>query len=90
MSNYAEFQNQLSELTVRLSAMVAEKLAMWTRDFEPHERHRILDMIEGNLPNVIANTIMKTPSLQNADGVAYFERNIDQWADEWAKKFITK
>jgi hypothetical protein len=90
MSNPADFNSQLTELTVRLSAMVAERLAMWSRDMDPSARNQILDMVEGNLPTVIANTIAKTTSLHSASGVAYLEEHLEEWADTWAKKFIGK
>jgi hypothetical protein len=85
-----DFRNQLIELTARLSSNVAEKLAFWSKDMEPRERMRIMDMIEGQLPTVIFNTIQKTPSLHNSEGVAYLERNLDEWSDHFAKKFIGK
>lgn len=83
-----EFNTQLAELTVRLSAMVAEKLAYVSRDIDPRQRQQIMDMIENKLPTVIANTIAKTPSLHSDSGVKYLEENIDSWADEWANKFL--
>lgn len=83
-----EFNTQLSELTITLSAMVAEKLAYASRDINPRQRQQILDMIENKLPIVIANTIAKTPSLHSESGVKYLEENLDNWADEWANKFL--
>lgn len=90
MTTPADFNSQLIDLTVKLSGMVAERLAYWSRDMNPSERRRILDMIEGQLPTIIANTISKSPSLHNAGGVAYFEENLEQYADAYAKKFIGK
>jgi hypothetical protein len=90
MSKPADFNSQLSDLTAKLTGMVAERLAQWSKDMDPGERHRILEMIEGQLPNVVANTIAKTPSLHSASGVKYLEENLDNWADTWARKFIGK
>jgi hypothetical protein len=90
MNSPGEFNSQLASLTAMLSSMVAERLAHWSRDMEPRQRQQILDMIENNLPNVIANTIAKTPSLHSASGVQYLEEHLDDWADTWAKKFIGK
>lgn len=90
MNNPSDFNTQLIDLTVRLSGMVAERLAYWTKDIAPSERKRILDMIEEQLPDIIANTIAKSPSLHSAGGVAYLEKNLDQYADAYAKKFIGK
>lgn len=85
-----EFNTQLADLTAKLTGLVAERLAMWSKDMEPGERRRILEMIEGQLPDVVANTIAKSPSLHSASGVKYLEENLDNWADSWAKKFIGK
>ena len=90
MTTPGDFNSQLSELTVRLSSMVAERLAYWSRNIDPRQRQQILDMVEDNLPTVIANTIAKTPSLHSASGVQYLEENLEDWADAWAKKFIGK
>lgn len=88
MNKPSDYQNQLTDLTVRLSAMVAERLAFWSKDVEPSKRKQILDMVENNLPVVIANTVAKTPSLHSASGVQYLEEHLEDWADTWAKKFI--
>ena len=85
-----EFNTQLADLTAKLTGMVAERLAMWSKDMEPGERRRILEMIEGQLPDVVSNTIAKSPSLHSASGVKYLEENLENWADSWAKKFIGK
>jgi hypothetical protein len=85
-----DFNKQLGDLTAQLCAMVAERLAMWSRDMPHNERQRVLSMIEEQLPKVIANTIAKTPSLHSASGVQYLEEHLEDWADTWAKKFIGK
>lgn len=90
MNNFGEFNTQLADLTAKLTGMVAERLAMWSKDMSPNERHRILEMIEGQLPTVISNVIAKSPSLHSDNGVKYFEENLEAWADSWAKKFIGK
>lgn len=90
MSSPSDFKLQLAELTTQLTSLVAERLAYWTKDMAPNQRGRILDMIEGQLPSVIANTIAKTPSLHSNSGVKYLEENLEDWADTWAKKFISK
>lgn len=90
MSSPSDFKLQLAELTTQLTSLVAERLAYWTKDMAPNQRSRILDMIEGQLPSVIANTIAKTPSLHSNSGVKYLEENLEDWADTWAKKFISK
>jgi hypothetical protein len=90
MNSHSDFNTQLSDLTVKLSGMVAERLAWWSKDIDPSERKRILDMIEGQLPDIIANSIAKSPSLHSNGGVAYFEQNLEQYADSYAKKFIGK
>ncbi len=90
MNTPGDFNTQLAELTAQLSTMVAERLAHWSRDVEPRQRQQILDMVENNLPTVIANTIAKTPSLHSASGVQYLEEHLEEWADTWAKKFIGK
>jgi hypothetical protein len=91
MNNPGEFNSQLSDLTVKLVGMVAERLASWTKDMESaEERRRVLGMIEEQLPTVISNAIAKSPSLHSADGVKYLEKNLDSWADNFARKFISK
>lgn len=88
METHADFNNQLIDLAVKLSGMVAERLAWASRDMEPNARKRILDMIEGQLPTIIANSIAKTPSLHTASGVEYFEKNLESYAEAYAKKFV--
>lgn len=89
MNNPGDFNTQLSDLTVKLTGMVAERLAYWTKDMESAEqRRKVLDMIESQLPTVISNAVAKSPSLHSETGVRYFEENLDNWADTWAKKFI--
>jgi hypothetical protein len=90
MTSPSDFNSQLSDLTIKLSGMVAERLAWWSREMEPGERRRILDMIEGQLPGIIANSIAKSPSLHSAAGVAYLEESLEEYADAYAKKFIGK
>jgi len=86
----SDFNKQLGDLATKLSGMVAERLAWWSRDMDPGERHRILEMIEGQLPDIIANSIAKAPSLHSPSGVAYFEENLESYADAYAKKFLGK
>jgi len=83
-----DYNSQLSELTVTLSVMVAERIAHWSKDMNPPERLRIMNMIENDLPTVISNTIEKTASLHSASGVEYLEQNLEAFADSLAKKFI--
>lgn len=90
MSKPADYKIQLTDLTAKLTGLVAERLAYWTKDMPPNERRRILDMIEGDLPTVVTNTIAKTPSLHSDSGVKYLEENLENWADVWAKRFISK
>lgn len=90
MHGPGDFNSQLGELAVKLAGMVAERLAWWSRDMDPSERRRILEMIEGQLPDIIANSIAKSPSLHSSGGVAYFEENLESYADAYAKKFIGK
>lgn len=90
MDSPSDFNNQLADLASRLSGMVAERLAWASRDMDPQERRRILDMIEGQLPDIIANSIAKSPSLHSPSGVDYFEQNLEQYADAYAKKFVGK
>jgi len=89
MTTPGDFNSQLAELSARLSVAVAERLAMWSKDMDYNERQRVLRMIEENLPVVISNTIAKTASLHSASGVKYLEEHLDEWADSWAKRFIS-
>lgn len=90
MHNPGDFNLQLGELATKLAGMVAERLAWWSRDMNPPERQRILNMIEGQLPDIIASTIAKSPTLHSSQGVEYFEQNLEGFADSYAKKFIGK
>jgi hypothetical protein len=89
MTAPGEYKSQLVDLSVRLSTGVAERLAMWSKDMDPNERRKVLTMIEEHLPIVIANTIEKTASLHSASGVKYLEEHLDEWADSWARRFIS-
>lgn len=82
-----DFNTQLSDLAIKLTGMVAERLAYASRNSDPSDRRRILDMIENKLPTIITNSIAKTPSLHNAGGVEYFEQNLEEYADTYSKKF---
>jgi hypothetical protein len=90
MSTPGDYKPQLAALTAQLCAMVAERLAHWSRDMQYNERVKILEMIEEQLPTVVSNAISKTASLHSASGVEYLEQHLDEWADTWAKKFIGK
>jgi len=90
MAAPSDFNAQLADLTVKLCGMVAERLAWASRDLEPSKRHQILEMIEEQLPDIVANSIAKSPSLHSASGVAYLEENLDNWADAYTKKFVGK
>lgn len=90
MNRPADYHVQLADLTAKLCGLVAERLAYASKDMAPNERAKILDMIEGNLPDVVSNTIAKTPSLHSNSGVKYLEENLESWADAWAKKFVSK
>lgn len=90
MNKPSDYQIQLADLTAKLCGMVAERLAYATRDMSPNERAKILDMIEGQLPIVVTNTIAKTPSLHSDSGVKYLEENLESWAAAWTRKFVGK
>lgn len=83
-----DFNTQLAELAIKLTGMVAERLAYASRDSDPSDRRRILEMIENKLPDIIVNSIAKTPSLHNAGGVAYFEEHLEEYAETYSKKFV--
>ena len=90
MDNPNDYNTQLSDLTGKLAGMVAERLAWATRSIDPNKRRQILEMIEGQLPDIIANSIAKSPSLHSANGVEYFEKNIEQMAESYVQKFVGK
>lgn len=89
MNTPGDFKNQLEELTVLLCQKVAERLATWSKDVEPSKRQGILKMIEEDLPVVVANTIAKSASLHSTSGVQYLEQHLDDWADNFARKFVS-
>ena len=88
MNKPSDFNTQIVDLTVKLTGMVAERLAWASRDMNPPDRKRVLDMIEHNLPTVISNVISKTTTLHSAHGVEYLEQQLETWADHWTKKLI--
>lgn len=90
MNKPSDFNIQLSELTIKLAGMVAERLAYWSKDIDPNRRRQIMEMIEGQLPDIISNTVAKSASLHSTRGVEYFEQNLESMADAYAKKFIGK
>ena len=90
MSGPGDFSTQLGDLTAQLAGMVAERLAWATRSMDPNKRRQILEMIEGQLPDIIANSIAKSPSLHSAKGVEYFEKNIETMAESYVQKFVGK
>jgi len=90
MSSPSDYNTQLGELTSKLAGMVAERLAYASRSIDPNKRRQILEMIEGQLPDIIANSIAKTPSLHSSQGVDYFEKNLESMADAYTQKFVGK
>lgn len=90
MNTIPEWQNQLKELTIKLTGMIAERLHYWSQGSDPQVKKHVQDLIENNLPTILVNTIQKTPSLHSASGVEYFEKNLESMADAYAKKFIGK
>jgi hypothetical protein len=90
MQTPGDFNSQLTDLTITLSGMVAEKIAWASKDMEPNQRRKIVDMIETQLPEIIANTVMKSASLHSATGVEYFEQNLESMADMYVQKFLGK
>lgn len=90
MNNPSDYNEQLVDLTTKLAGMVAERLAYASRGIDPNKRRQILEMIEGQLPDVIANSIAKTPSLHSAQGVEYFEKNLESMAEAYTQKFVGK
>mgnify|MGYP003345668377 FL=1 len=90
MSSPSDYNVQLGDLTAKLAGMVAERLAWATRGTDPNKRRQILEMIEGQLPDIIANSIAKSPSLHSAKGVEYFEKNIESMAESYVQKFVGK
>lgn len=90
MNNPSDYNEQLVDLTSKLAGMVAERLAYASRGIDPNKRRQILEMIEGQLPDIIANSIAKTPSLHSAKGVEYFEQNLETMAETYTQKFVGK
>lgn len=90
MNKPSDYNEQLTDLTVKLAGMVAERLAYASRGIDPNKRRQILEMIEGQLPNIIANSIAKTPSLHSSKGVEYFEQNLETMAETYTQKFVGK
>lgn len=90
MSSPSDFNAQLGDLTAQLAGLVAERLAYWSKDIDPNKRHQIMEMIEEQLPTIIANTVSKSALLHSAKGVEYFEENLESMADAYAQKFIGK
>lgn len=90
MNSPSDYNEQLTDLTVKLAGMVAERLAYASRGIDPNKRRQILEMIEGQLPNIIANSIAKTPSLHSSKGVEYFEQNLETMAETYTQKFVGK
>lgn len=89
MEKPGDFNGQLAELTVKLSSAVAERLSAWSKNMDHSERQQIMNMIENNLPIVIANTIAKTASLHSNAGVKYLEEHLEDWADSFARRFVS-
>jgi hydroxypyruvate isomerase len=80
--------NQLSELAVELTGRVAELLALAAKDMEPTAKTQVLEMIETNLPTVVTNTVLQTTVLHSAGGVDHLKQNLDQYAHQFAQRFI--
>lgn len=90
MNKPSDFHTQLAELTVELCGIIAEKLAYATKDLDTQERAKILSMIENNLPDIVSNSIAKSPSLHSAQGVDYLHRNLKNYADSMINKIVGK
>jgi len=90
MTTPGDYKSQLEELTVQICIMVSEKLYMSIKDqdMNPVEKSRIINMIEDQLPTVVTNAIAKTPSLHTASGIDELQKNLDSWAETFARQFL--
>jgi hypothetical protein len=83
-----DIQTSLQEISALLAGRVAELLANAAKDQAPDVRLKILTMIEHDLPTVITNTILKTPTLHSAGGVDHLKANLEAYAHQFAQRFI--
>ena len=88
MQTPGDYKSQLAELTVQLCGRVSEKLYTSIENVSPSEKSRIINMIEDQLPTVITNAIAKTPSLHTDTGIDQLHRNLDDWAENFARQFL--
>ena len=89
MADSTGLQTQLEELAVKLTSQVAELLAVAAKTLEDGEkRQKILEMIEGDLPTVIVNTLYKTTALHSPGGIDHLRANLDDYATQFSKSFL--
>lgn len=79
---------QLTELAVKITTEVAQMLSHASKDLEPAKRRDIDQMIQENLPDVVVNTLFKTPSLHSTQGVDHLRENISTYAHQIAQRII--
>jgi hypothetical protein len=88
MNTSTDLNTQLTELSAALTGRVAEILAHAARSMNSEQQQKIYEMIEVNLPTVITNTVIKTTSLHSTQGVDHLRANLDEYATQFAQRFI--
>lgn len=88
MTDSTDIGTQLQELAVVLATRVAELLSVASKTLEPEKRQKIEEMIEDNLPTVIANTLYKTTALHSSGGIDHLKENLDHYSEQFARMFL--
>ena len=83
-----DLNTQLTELSSLLTGRVAEILAYAARSMASDQQQKIYQMIQENLPTVIVDTVMKTTSMHSTQGVDHLRANLDEYANQFATRFI--
>jgi hypothetical protein len=85
-----ELANQFTEICTRLAGSVAERVQESTMGLSRNERRRIEKMLEDDLPNIVFNSMRKTVSLQNQEGLDYVQNNFERLVEMYVRKIMGK
>lgn len=88
MTISTDITTQLQELAVELATRTADLLATAAKTLPEPQRAKVYEMIEGDLPTVIVNTLGKTPSLHSPGGIDHLRANLDEYSEQFARSFL--
>lgn len=88
MADSTGIGTQLQEIAVELSTRTADLLATAAKTLPEPQRAKVYEMIEGDLPTVIVNTLGRTTALHSPGGIDHLKENLDSYSEQFARMFL--